>query len=210
MKDTSSKPRQLEVVVHEPSARQLAQPVEIIFVHGACHTALCWQQFQAYFADAGYRSQSLSLRGHGKSEGRATVLSNRLSDYVADVEQVVRNDVKGPFIFVGHSLGGSILQSYLYQRELPRPVGCVLLGSTTAQQARKLSRDMGTILKNVGPFLRVLRTGNTYTMYTTPEQTRRWFFTSYTSQEIVNTCFHRLQDESFHIVQWIKSTIRVE
>ena len=197
MKDITSIPRQLEVILREPSISQPPQHVEILFVHGSCHTALCWQQFQEYFADTGYRSQALSLRGHGKSEGRATVLSNRLRDYVADVEQVVRNDVKGPFIFVGHSFGGSILQSYLYQRELPRPAGCILLGSTTAEQARKLSRDLSTILKNVGPFLRVLRTGNTYAMYTTPEQTRCWFFTSDTPQEIVDTCFRQLQDESF-------------
>src|SRR6516165_7262546 len=45
-----------------------AHPVPLLFVHGGWHGAWCWDdQFLGYFADAGYRAVSMSLRGHGAS-----------------------------------------------------------------------------------------------------------------------------------------------
>ena len=42
----------------------------ILFVHGICHGAWCWQpNFAPYFTDLGYDGHALSLRGHGGSAG---------------------------------------------------------------------------------------------------------------------------------------------
>lgn len=188
---------QLEVIVSDPESDVALQPIEVVFVHGSCHIAQCWQPFQQYFAQFGYRSIAFSLRGHGASLGHEHVLLNRLSDYVTDLEQVVRKHVGTRFILIGHSFGGYIIQSYLYQQELPRPVGSILLASCTPLQARKLSSDVRTILRNFWPFLRTLLTGNARMFYKTAEQTRYWFFTPDTPQAIVDNCFHQLQDESF-------------
>src|SRR6266581_9738889 len=105
-------PKQLEVIVHEPTAGEPTRPT-VLFVHGSCHQAACWCGFQTHFAHAGYRSLAFSLRGHGQSGGREDVLHNRLQDYVADLESVVRGLHGRPFILVGHSLGGYVVQSYL-------------------------------------------------------------------------------------------------
>ncbi len=196
LNSSSVDPVQLEVVVREPEMAINAGPVEMVLVHGSCHTAACWQQFQEYFAHAGYRSLAFSLRGHGKSAGHETVLRNRLRDYVADLEYVVNMHVKGPFVLIGHSGGGYIVQSYLHQRKLPRPAAGILLATLTPLQARRWSCDMRIIAKNVGPFLQAYLTGNARALYVTPEETRRWFFTPDTPQTTVDACFCALQDES--------------
>ena len=58
----------LEVVTHTPKTAMRSTP--LLFVHGAWHGAWCWEEnFLPYFAQAGYHSHALDLRGHGKSGG---------------------------------------------------------------------------------------------------------------------------------------------
>ena len=196
VKEKSMLPSSLEMIVQAPYPASGVQPVEIVFVHGSCHTAFCWHHFQETLAQGGYRSLAFSLRGHGNSQEQEDVLRNRLQDYVADLEHITKENVSQPFVLVGHSFGGYIVQSYLYQQILPRPVGTILLACSTPLQARILSRDVRTIIRNVRPFLQALITGNARALYQSPEEVRRWFFTPQTSQEIVEWCFRQLQDES--------------
>lgn len=141
---------QLETIVYESEPMQTSEPFEIVLVHGSCHTAECWHHFQEAFAHAGYRSLAINLRGHGKSEGHKSVLRNRLQDYVSDVERVIREQVSRPFVLVGHSVGGYVVQSYLYQSDLPRPAGTLLLASPTIAQIQQARPDLKTILPNLG------------------------------------------------------------
>jgi len=59
----------LEVITEK--AVSDVRSVPILFVHGMWHAAWCWaEHLLPYFAQHGYASYALSLRGHGGSEGR--------------------------------------------------------------------------------------------------------------------------------------------
>jgi Lysophospholipase len=117
-------PRKLEVRLHLPATP--SQAVPLLFVHGAYSSAAQWEPFfLPYFARHGYASHALSVRGHGGSDGRETVKSARLRDYVADVVEVMQS-LPAPPVLIGHSLGGMIVQKVLVDHALP---GAVLMCS---------------------------------------------------------------------------------
>ncbi|HWZ18942.1 MAG TPA: alpha/beta fold hydrolase [Ktedonobacteraceae bacterium] len=65
-----------------------------------------------YFAEHGYRSHALDLRGHGKSEGADRLRWTGIRQYVSDVGQVVERCEESP-ILNGHSMGSLVVQKYL-------------------------------------------------------------------------------------------------
>jgi non-heme chloroperoxidase len=116
---------QLEVIVRTPKGR--ARPTPLLFVHGAYGGAWEWDEhFLPYFAERGWVSHALSLRGHAGSDGGESVRYARLRDYLADVEQVAAS-LPTPPVLIGHSLGGMIVQHYLHRRPVP---AAVLMAST--------------------------------------------------------------------------------
>ncbi|HEX9180581.1 MAG TPA: alpha/beta fold hydrolase, partial [Burkholderiales bacterium] len=69
----------LEVLRAAPA--QPAGRAPLLFVHGAFSAAWCWaEHFLPYFADRGYDSYAVSLRGHGASEGRDQIHFHSLRD----------------------------------------------------------------------------------------------------------------------------------
>lgn len=100
----------LEVVVSGAETATRAAP--IIFVHGTGHCAWCWRNFAGYFAQCGYATSALDLRGHGASADQAQQRSASIADYVADVRRVAQS-LEAPPILFGHSLGGLVVQRYL-------------------------------------------------------------------------------------------------
>jgi pimeloyl-ACP methyl ester carboxylesterase len=102
---------QLELI-HAPAQGQ-ARPVKLLFVHGICTGAWVWEQhFLPYFAGLGYESYAVSLRGHGKSEGREQIRQFELGDFAEDVDWAVKQ-MGGPVVVTGHSLGGAVVQNYV-------------------------------------------------------------------------------------------------
>lgn len=76
----------------------------IVLGHGAANSARIWTFWQAAFADRGFSSWALGLRGHGES--RATDLSETtMQDYAADVGTVVRQLTRAP-VLIRWSMGG--------------------------------------------------------------------------------------------------------
>lgn len=66
------------------------RPTSLLFVHGAMHTASCWDaHFLDYFAQHGYISHAVNLRGHGNSYGREHLRWTRIADFVEDVADTV-------------------------------------------------------------------------------------------------------------------------
>ncbi len=118
--------RHLEVIRAGP--RTSAPPV--VFIHGVCHGAWCWHHFLHFFADRGYDSIAVSLRGHGASSGREQLHRLGLSDYVDDIVQVVDRLDRKP-VLIGHSMGGAILQRYLAEYA-DTVCAAVLFASATA------------------------------------------------------------------------------
>jgi len=106
----------LEVRSRLPARRNGKPP--LLFVHGGYCDAWCWEPyFLPFFAEKGYASYALSLRGHGASGGRDSLFVAGLDDYVADVERVSAT-LPSPPILIGHSMGASIVERLM----LTRPV----------------------------------------------------------------------------------------
>jgi alpha-beta hydrolase superfamily lysophospholipase len=94
----------------------LSKKGSMLFVHGVCHDANCWNNYLDYFAGIGYDTYALSLRGHGRSEGQDHLDEWGLSDYVTDVIKVILSIGEKPIV-VGHSMGGAILQKLIGEHE---------------------------------------------------------------------------------------------
>ncbi len=110
----------LEVITHE--AKGMPRPTQLLFIHGIFSCAKLWDPFfQPFFADHGYTSHAISLRGHGASEGQDRIGTTRLRDYLADVEQVAARITPAP-VMVGTSMGGVIVQHYLRRHSIPAAV----------------------------------------------------------------------------------------
>jgi len=92
----------------------------MILVHGFnAHSGyMVWPGKQ--FAADGFASYALDLRGRGKSEGEQFYVEN-LSDYLGDVDKLVntaRSENPGlPVYVLGHSAGGVIASSYVYEHQ---------------------------------------------------------------------------------------------
>ncbi|WAC93463.1 alpha/beta hydrolase [Mycobacterium sp. Aquia_213] len=110
----------LEVIDRAPQ-RESGKP-PLLFVHGAWHGAWCWDEyFLDFFAEKGYRTLALSLRGHGNSTAPKSMRLCSIADFVADVDSVART-LPEPPVVVGHSLGGFVVQKYLESHDAPAAV----------------------------------------------------------------------------------------
>ncbi len=92
----------------------------VVLVHGFnAHSGyMAWRAEQ--LVDAGYAAYALDLRGRGKSEGERFYVEE-FSDYLGDVDKLVniaRSENPGLPVFVlGHSAGGVIATSYVYEHQ---------------------------------------------------------------------------------------------
>ncbi|GAB6051936.1 alpha/beta hydrolase [Magnetospira thiophila] len=115
---------QLEVIT--TPGRSPSRDTPILLVHGLYSSARIWEPyFQPFFAEHGYTTHAMSLRGHGTSEGVEQIPYTRLADYVADVAHVAAEIDPAP-ILIGTSMGGMLVQHHLHNHKVP---AAVLLGS---------------------------------------------------------------------------------
>ena len=180
---------QLEVIQHDPEGTP--KPVSLLFVHGAWHGAWCWEEyFLPYFADHGYRSVALSLRGHGTSDGHWRWAS--ASGYVDDVAQVVQQFDQPP-ILIGHSMGGYVVQKYL---EKHQAAGAILMASIPTSGS--LPFILKLTLKRPLAMLRYLVTLNGHFWYE-PKHVRDAFFSENITDDQLQRYFDNIQPESIRI-----------
>ncbi|MBK8508922.1 MAG: alpha/beta fold hydrolase [Candidatus Competibacteraceae bacterium] len=119
----------LDMVSRRPETTPKQPP--LLFVHGSFSDARVWDEyFLPYFAEHGYEAHAVSLRGHGRSEGRERLHTWRLADYVADLAQAAAVLPPSPLL-IGHSMGGMVIQKYL--ESSPAVAGVVLMGSVPPQ-----------------------------------------------------------------------------
>lgn len=119
----------LDIISRYP--QQTPKPAPLLFVHGSFADARCWDQhFLPYLAEHGYEVHAVSLRGHGRSEGREWLPLWRMTDYVTDLGNTVRTLSKPP-VLIGHSMGGMVVQKYLETQ--PEVAGIVLMASVPPQ-----------------------------------------------------------------------------
>lgn len=180
----------LEIISKTPTT--LAHPTPLLFVHGAWHGAWCWDEyFLDDFARHGYAVHALSLRGHGGSEGRERLRWTRVADYVADVDQVVKQ-LAAPPVIIGHSMGGLITQKYLESHSAP---AAVLLASVPPGGV--LATTLRLALRHPIEFIKVNATLSLFPLVATPALAQESFFSSRMPAAQAQKFFQKLQDESF-------------
>lgn len=159
----------LEILTRVPEADARATP--LLFVHGAWHSGWCWNEhFLPYFVEHGYTSYAIDLRGHGKSDGAKRLRWTSIADYVADVEQAVRQ-MERPPILIGHSMGGLVVQKYLEKHTAP---AAVLLASVPPSGA--LRTTLRIAVTHPLEFARANATMKLYPIIETPHLAREAFF----------------------------------
>ena len=183
-------PYELEVIARESDGESSHPP--LLFVHGSCHAAWCWDEyFLPYFAELGFDSHALSLRGHGASSGPRSLLWTSIADYVADVAQVAAGLPAAPVV-IGHSLGGFVVQKYLERHDA---AGAVLVAPAPRRgMARAALRSS---LRDPGQYLKLWLTLQPYTLFATPERCHRLFFSPDMDPETARAYWARLGPESF-------------
>jgi pimeloyl-ACP methyl ester carboxylesterase len=164
----------------------------LLFIHGVWHGAWCWDKyFLSYFAQKGYCAHALSLRGHGKSDGKKSFFWTRINDYVTDVIQVVSSLPEKPVV-IGHSMGGFVVQKYLETEYAPAGI---LLASPPPQ-------GMFGALYRIAKrhpllFLKSNLTMNTKILVSKPEHVRESLFCNQTDEKIIEECTAMLGNEAF-------------
>lgn len=167
-----------------------AHPVPLLFVHGAWHAAWCWDEhFLEFFADMGYRSVALSLRGHGHSPAAKRMQICSMADFVDDVASVADKLPRTPVV-IGHSMGGLIVQKYLESHYAPAGV---LVASVPPRGAggfffRKAKR-------HPWHFARSVATTKSLHGFSSPELARESFFSETTDESDVKRYAARLGEE---------------
>jgi len=180
----------LETIKEEPVSDVRSTP--ILFVHGMSHAAWCWaEHFLPYFAQHGYVSHALSMRGHGSSEGWERLRWTSLAEYVSDVTQVV-GQMERPPVLVGHSMGGMIVQKYLESNGAP---AAVLLASAPPQGVVRAT--LRVALRHPLVFMKANLTMSMLPMLSTPQLAQEALFSADMSEDKVRTYFSLLQDESY-------------
>ncbi|MDI5935296.1 alpha/beta hydrolase [Halomonas kalidii] len=115
--------------VNEVMPANLSPPMPtIVFLHGAYQGWWVYEDWQEYYALAGWRTIALSLRNH---PGSYTLEDHQFlelqpDDYVSDVLKVAYW-LGSPFVLVAHSMGGVVGQKAA--ERLPELAALVLLGS---------------------------------------------------------------------------------
>lgn len=178
----------LEIITGKPDGN--SRPTPLLFVHGGWHGAWCWENFQSYFAEQGYTSYALSLRGHGTSEGRERLRWVRASEFVADVAHVVDQMPRSP-VLIGHSIGGYLIQKHLESHSAP---GAVLLASWV-QSSCKLFYRMAR--RHPWQTAKAHLTVEPYAYIETPDLAREYFFSPDIPPEKLNRYFALLQTDSY-------------
>lgn len=180
----------LEIISKHPVESH--HPTPLLFIHGTLCTASCWDvHFLDYFAQHGFESHAVNLRGHGKSEGREKLRWTRIADFVEDVTTVVRQ-LPGPPVLIGHSMGGFITQKYLEDHDAP---AAVLLSSPSP--AGLLPTVIRNARRHPWVFAKISLTLSLLPFIATPQLAAEAFLSKDLPDETLRQYWEQMQDDSF-------------
>ena len=145
-----------------------------------------------YFAEAGYASHAVSLRGHGGSQGHYSFAS--LDDYVTDVRSAI-DHIGGRCILVGHSMGGLVAQHCL--ADCPGIEAAVLMSSVPPSGLAASALYLSVFSPDVWMQLALLQSLGPATVK--GEVIRKALFSPDTPTETVAHLLPRFQMESHRI-----------
>jgi pimeloyl-ACP methyl ester carboxylesterase len=180
----------LEVISREPESRKFAAP--LLFVHGTGQAAWCWDEyFLPFLAANGFSSHAVSLRGHGKSDGRGKLKWTSISDYVDDVFQVASRLPAKPVV-IGHSLGGLVVEKYLEKHAAP---AAVLLAPSPSEGM--FCSGLKIQLKNPWLMTKVTLRQDYAIMYASPALAKKFLFSEDADDEKIAGYVKRFGSESY-------------
>lgn len=180
----------LEHLTKQPVEQRFDTP--LLFVHGSWHGAWCWaEHFLPYFAEQGFESHALSIRGHGSSGGSDRLRWHRMRDYVEDVHRIA-SQLDRPPVIIGHSMGGFITQKYLAKYEAP---AAVLLASVPPSGVYQTTFRF--LYRHPLLFMKVNLTWKLYPLIQTPALAAEAFFSPDMDEETVKAYHQKLGDESY-------------
>jgi pimeloyl-ACP methyl ester carboxylesterase len=116
----------------------------ILFVHSSGHGSWMWKNFLSYFAERGYDSWALNLRGHHLSDPVDDWEKVGVSEYLEDIAKAV-DRVGGDVVLVGHSMSGLLILKYA---ESHRVAGLIVSQSGLP---RSLMQEKGIEIKGPMP-----------------------------------------------------------
>ncbi|QKT13245.1 alpha/beta hydrolase [Rhodococcus sp. W8901] len=184
----------LELIHRKPAGTPNGPP--ILLVHGGWGGAWCWEYgFIDKLTGLGWEVYALSLRGHGKSEGRDKLRWASIKNYVDDVRSVA-DSLPTPPLIVGHSMGAFVLQRYLTKGHPAAAV--VLLSSVPAAGIRGFTKRL--IRRHPVLWLRCNLTLSLMPIIEKPEHFREWVLGPETTEERVLELHSHVQDESYRAV----------
>lgn len=185
----------LEIITHVPT--DSPRPLPVLFVHGAWHGAWCWENFQPYFAERGYRNYALSLRGHAASPNKKALWKTGIWDYVADVESIAdhieRETGRRP-VLIGHSMGGYVIQKFLERYTVPAAILAASIPSIGL-----IPFNIRTVIRHPVAILKSLLTLRLYPLIETPALAQHHFFSDTVPIEQVEAYHARMNDESWRV-----------
>jgi len=178
------------LVVDRPGSS--AHETPLLFVHGMCHGAWCWQEhYLPYFADKGYTAYAIDLPGHGSNKSDKKLRKLSLAEYVSSVEKAVEH-IGTPPVLIGHSMGGRVVQKYMETHRVPAGV---LFASVPPRNL--ISNIIRFAKRRFRTFMRINLNRSLYPLVETPERTRELMFSRNLPDELVKKYQFRMQDESF-------------
>ncbi|HYA88978.1 MAG TPA: alpha/beta fold hydrolase [Nitrospirota bacterium] len=183
----------LEVISKKPDGNSRSTP--LLFVHGAYHGAWCWENFLPFFANHGYEAHAVSLRGHGGSDGYEHIQSFRITDYIADMEEVA-GKLSSPPVLIGHSMGGYVIQKYLERYAAP---AAILLATVPVSGFMKMLVRTG--MRHPWQALKLHVTRNMFALIEKPSLAREALFSADIPPETLHRHFMRLRNESYRVGQ---------
>jgi pimeloyl-ACP methyl ester carboxylesterase len=178
--------------VIEGGAASDSQGPPLLFVHGACLAAWCWQDhFLEYFNQHDHRTFAVDLRGHGSSPGYEQLQDATIDDFVDDVSEVASGFAVPPVV-IGHSMGGLIAQRFVQRCPVS---GIVLLAPAPIRGMRR--RGAALVRAHPLAFLKAAITRDMLKIYPDNQHVRYFMFSPETAENIVSNCRRRLQSESW-------------
>lgn len=165
----------------------------LLFVHGVFHGAWCWDEyFLDFFADHGWDSYALTLRGHRAGDDIRMLRTCRIRDYVEDVRSVADALPEEP-VLIGHSMGAYIVGKVVEHR---RARAVVLLTPMPGMGALRTPLLRRNLLLLAAGFVR----GRLKPIVGTPERCRAAFFCASTPEHVVARYASMLTEESIAAV----------
>jgi pimeloyl-ACP methyl ester carboxylesterase len=91
-------------------AKKKVYSYPLFFIHGAGGTSRYWKNYLLFFAEAGWDSYAINLRGHHPSDREEGLSQVAMEDYLEDVENILKDLNIQDCVLIGHSLGGLLAQ----------------------------------------------------------------------------------------------------